>query len=210
MPRRKISEYKAKTIIHAALDLPYTGWEVTPKPASYKDVQGASSYVVKVDQAVKGRFKRGLVALELSKSELTKKIKEYAGQGFDHFIIEPYVTHEAGQEHYLSLSQERSGLYFSYSKLGGIDIESNPDSIVKVKINDSTDWEALANGTQLSVGRLQNLVEAFKENFFTFLEINPYLIEDGQLKILDIAVEVDDAGGTFVSSWTDAEFFYTS
>lgn len=202
MPRRKLSEYKAKTIIHDWLTLPYVGWEGTAKSSLYKDVQGFSSYVIKVDQAVKGRFKRGLVALDLSKTELAKKIKEYTAQGFDHFIVEPYIVHRTGDERYISLSQERSGLYLRYSKQGGVDVESNLESIMRIRVDDTTKWEELSNETQLSTARLKSLVEAFKKNFFTFLEINPYVIEEGQLKILDLAVEVDDAGENFISGWS--------
>lgn len=64
MPRRKISEYRAKKLVTKALDVPYVGWIVT-NHETMAHIAGYDSYVVKVDQAVKGRFKKGLVLLKI-------------------------------------------------------------------------------------------------------------------------------------------------
>lgn len=203
MPRRKLSEYRSKKIIHEALGLPYAGWSVSASSAAteLKGVTGAKSYVVKVDQAVKGRFKRGLVALDVPKAKLAAQIKTYAKQGFGHFIVEPYVQHEGGDERYLSMSHGRDGLFLSYSTKGGVDIEAHPESISKVKINGKTDWKLLAKATSLSEEQLRTLVDTYKKNHFTFLEINPYLTGKAGVKLLDLAVEADDAGMEHAPGW---------
>jgi ATP-citrate lyase beta-subunit len=205
MPRRKLSEYTSKKIIHAALELPYVGWEVDPTAPSLRAVTGFSGYVVKVDQAVKGRFKRGLVALDVPKSAIAKIVKEYANVGFEHFIIEPYIVHENASERYLCISHDRNGLWLRYSEQGGVDIETNPESIETIAIDDTTDWKVLARQTLFSTGQLRTLVESYKQNHFTFLEINPYVQTTMGIVLLDLAIEVDDAGQSFVDTWKSSD-----
>jgi ATP-citrate lyase beta-subunit len=207
MPRRKLSEYRAKVIAHETLDLPYEGWSVTSSnfASDVKKIASHKSYVVKVDQAVKGRFKKGLVALDVPKAKIASIVKKYEGEGYKHFIVEPYVTHEDSNERYLSIAQDRQGIRLSYSELGGVDIESNPDSVKSVYLTEKIDWEKLAEEAKMTTAQLQALFQTFKDNYFVFLEINPYILTDKSIAILDIAVEVDDAGETFVKTWSDAD-----
>jgi ATP-citrate lyase beta-subunit len=205
MPRKKLSEYRSKIIVHDALGLSYAGWEVDARAASLANIKGFARYVVKVDQAVKGRFKRGLVTLDVSKEKIAGIIKKYSGEGFEHFIVESYVTHESASERYLCVSHDRDGLWLRYSKLGGVDIETHPESIVTVAVTEETNWQALAQNTLMTVEQLCALVRAYRENYFTFLEINPYVQTDSSVVLLDLAVEVDDAGHGFVSAWTDSD-----
>jgi ATP-citrate lyase beta-subunit len=208
MPRRKISEYRSKKIIHEALSLPYAGWEieVASIASDLKAVKGFSSYVVKVDQAVKGRFKKGLVVLDVRKTKIQTTINKMSKQGYSHFIVEPYIRHENGQEQYLSISHDRSGLTLNTSRQGGVDIEQQADSIRTYGLSEKVDWEELAAETGIKTERLKFLVNAFHENHFVFLEINPYLvINDGKLVILDAAVEVDDAASFLISKWSESD-----
>lgn len=207
MPRRKISEYRAKHIIHKALGLSYDGWSVGSDSITtfISEVDGADSYVVKVDQAVKGRFKKGLVALDVQKTKLKEVITGFVEKGYSHFIVEPYVAHEDLPERYLSLSYDRSGMSLSYSKSGGVDIESQADTISNVQLDDAVNWEMLSKETGFSESQLRALCDAFSKNHFVFLEINPYLIDRGNPIILDAAVEVDDAAGFLVGEWGDED-----
>ncbi len=211
MPRRKISEYRSKKIIHEALDLPYSGWEVEAANIldDLKAVKGFSSYVVKVDQAVKGRFKKGLVVLDVAKSKIPAAIRGFHKQGYTHFIIEPYVRHENKKEQYLSLSLDRSDLILSASQYGGVDIEQQADSIESYNLDKETDLKLPASQAGISIEQLKALITALHENYFVFLEINPYLVsDDGKLAILDAAVEVDDAASFLVSKWSDSDIRY--
>jgi len=203
MPRRKLSEYRSKQIIHKAFGLSYVGWEVhaTTTTRDLKRVSGASKYVVKVDQAIKGRFKRGLVTLDVSKAKIAAILKKYSDEGYSHFIVEPYIIHDSSTERYLTLVQKRSGMHLSYSQLGGVNIESKPGSVTTQSINDKTDWTSLAKQTDLTTVQLQALTRTFQKNHFVFLEINPYIKIDKTVALLDLAIEVDDAGQSFVSTW---------
>jgi hypothetical protein len=73
VPRRKISEFCSKKMIHQALDLEYLGWEVVG--GVVPDVSTTEKFVLKVDQAVKQRFKRGLIYLDIKFADLPVKIK---------------------------------------------------------------------------------------------------------------------------------------
>lgn len=199
MPRRKISEYRAKQIIALALGIEYEGYteETFHKVAAAK----TTTYVVKVDQAVKGRFKKGLVKLDIAKKDVPGSIIELQKKGYNHVIIEPYHVHDQADERYLSMTRDASGLQLSVSANGGVDIESNAETIRTYRIDESTDWKETARQSGLTADQLQALVAAFRDNYFTFLEINPYVLDKGKLQLLDLAVEVDDAAQYLVDSW---------
>jgi ATP-citrate lyase beta-subunit len=99
------------------------------------------------------------------------------------------------------MMRDATGLHMSISASGGIDIESNAETIHTYDITDATDWERLALESGLHADKLHALVKAFSDNYFTFLEINPYVLEDDSLQLLDLAVEVDDAAQYLVDTW---------
>ncbi len=73
MPRKKISEHAAKTILYGKLQKAYTGIEVDTLQdwdALIDRLDERKLYVVKVDQGIKGRFKKGLVSLGRTKGQL--------------------------------------------------------------------------------------------------------------------------------------------
>lgn len=208
MPRRKLSEYRSKAIVHEALGLNYTGWEVLTGNAStvVKGIGGAVEYVVKVDQAVKGRFKKGLVLLGVQKKDLKKAVAQLQKMGYESFIVEPQMTHKQSEERYISLMRDRLGMKIAVSAAGGIDIEAHPESIETFQVNEATDWNLISGKSALSESQLKTLVAIFTDNHFTFLEINPYIVNNGTLHLLDCAVEVDDAADYFVDSWSEEDF----
>lgn len=202
MPRRKLSEYRSKKLVSNVLGVPYVGWSVsTPEDAD--GIKGYDSYVVKVDQAVKGRFKKGLVLLDVKQKHLEEAVKELEEKGYSSFLIEPHVTHEQKDEKYLSMSHDREGYRLLFSERGGVDIEENAGSIQSVTLDDATDWAKLASLTGLSESMLQNLFQLFKDNYFVFLEINPYIANGSDTIVLDCAIEADDAGLYFVDDWSE-------
>ncbi|MDX2776418.1 ATP citrate lyase citrate-binding domain-containing protein [Streptomyces caniscabiei] len=205
MPRRKLSEYRAKQIVNSAIGEEYTGWSVTDS-TEVKEITGHSKYVVKVDQAVKGRFKKGLVRLGVTEKQLESTVKDLQNEGYSSFIVEPFAAYTPEKERYFSISRDRAGYHISYSSKGGVDIEEHPESIKTVTVSASTDWQKLARATGIPKTHLLALLAAFKEHFFVFLEINPYIRDGKKLIILDAAVEVDDAAGYFVGAWRETDF----
>lgn len=204
MPRKKLSEYRSKAIINAALGLPYKGW-------SFNDTDSVSlghggTFVVKVDQAVKGRFKKGLVFLNVTQGKVASAVETLVSQGYSSILVEPHIEHEVGAEMYISYALSRRGYLLSYSSKGGVDIESNSDSIVTVLVEESTNWESIAEDTKLTTKQLASIFELIKRNHFSFMEINPYVVNTKGLVILDCAVEVDDTGLYSVTDWSEGDY----
>jgi ATP-citrate lyase beta-subunit len=206
MPRRKISEHRAKTIISTALAIKYVGWSIKNNaisPSAIARVAGYKNYVVKVDQAVKGRFKKGLVLLDVKQADIASSLKKLEAKGFSSFLVEPYASHNNRDERFISITQHRDGLIVSCSSKGGVDIEANTESIETFSVTNDFNYKKLAEKSQISEEKLQKLVAAFVDNYFVFLEINPYVVNDDVITVLDSAVEVDDAGQHFVSTWNN-------
>ncbi|HEX4774544.1 MAG TPA: ATP citrate lyase citrate-binding domain-containing protein [Candidatus Saccharimonadales bacterium] len=210
MARQKLSEYRAKTIISNALNLPYAGWPIDAETLLddqiKKAVSAGNNFVVKVDEGVKGRYKKGLVKLDVAPADLGATVESLAEQGYRWLIIEPMFGHDQTEERYLSLASSREGLLLQYSSKGGINIEKQAGSIQKVWLNKETDWEDLAAQTGISSQLIKDLVQALKDDYFAFMEINPYVVSDNGLRILDSAVEVDDAATFFVNDWKPVDF----
>ena len=205
MPRQKISEYRAKQMMSTTLELPYEGWSIQKNTlaADVAAITGSHDrFVVKVDQAVKGRFKKGLVALDIPKKQITDTVQELIEKGYSSFIVEPYVKHETGSERYLSIVSDANGLLLNVSDHGGVDIESQANTIQSFRINDTTDWKKVTKLTLLKEQQIKAIIQKCWENHCTFLEINPYLVEGKKVVLLDLAIEVDDAAALLVADWT--------
>lgn len=202
MPRRKISEFCSKKMIHQALDLEYLGWEVVG--GVVPDVSTTEKFVLKVDQAVKQRFKRGLIYLDIKFADLPEKIKALTNKGYTYLLVEPYYAHDTKQERYISVCRERGGVVLNYSRSGGVEIESD-GNVVKSGFVEALDLNEVADETSLTVDQLQTLIAIFNAQHMSFLEINPYVVEDGGLKILDVAIEVDSAAELLVDGWSETD-----
>jgi len=108
MARKKISEFKAKSLMLSALDIPYQGISLQKGdtiPLSLLDEN--KKYVLKVDQGIKKRFKLGLVALNISKTEIKGAMDDLAVKGYSSFILEEYLEHDQKEERYLSFERAR-------------------------------------------------------------------------------------------------------
>ena len=204
MPRRKLSEFRAKTIVNALLGKEYQGWSVVPDNELPTKYGKTTRFVVKVDQAVKQRFKKGLIFLDVPKSDIAQRVDELKQKGYSHILIEPYTVHDDTDERYISFRREREGVVFSYSRSGGVEIESHADQI-KSGVYEDFSFEALVKETGLSGDNLQALRIAFDQLHMTLLEINPYIIENGQPAILDVAIEVDSSAELLVDEWMELD-----
>lgn len=209
MPRKKISEYRAKTILSTALGLPYTGLSVDVLTDWRRDVAKLSKrthYVVKVDQGVKGRFKKGLVKLNVPPSEVPAAVTVLVKKGYRHILIEPYRSHQAISERYLAMERTREGNFILYSTKGGVDIESDSSAIKRVPVTEA-ECVRVERALELTDEFMLSLAKCFDDNYFSFLEINPLIVENGVPDLLDAAIEVDDSATTFVSGrWTPGDF----
>jgi len=217
MARKKLSEWKAKTILSEALGFEYGGisYDTSVKNNTLlQSLDPQKTYVVKVDEGVKKRMKQGLVALDKSANEVEDTINQLNVKGYKHFIIEQFVPHESSSEKYLSIERVRDGLQVLYSQKGGIDVEENQESLKKIIISSgdsiaspNTFWNpaSLQNDIGVDEALFTKIIEAFDLYHFSFLEINPLVIEDSGVYFLDIASEVDSAGEFFVKDQWSSE-----
>lgn len=204
MPRRKLSEYQAKKITTGAVDLPYLGWQITAND-EIPELDESYLYVVKVDQAVKRRFKNGLVLLSATPDSVREWISEIRTKGYDSFIIEPLYSHRQSDERYLSITKDTVGIRIVTNSAGGVDVESQADTLKEFIVDEQFDWNVLAGQTDLSVEQLTKLVSTFEENYMTLLEINPYVVMPTGPLFLDVAIEVDDAAMHSVTTWSASD-----
>lgn len=211
MARKKISEYTAKKILFHALDIPFRGVSITPQTLSVVDtLDDKKKYVVKVDQGVKGRMKKGLVTINADRDMVEESIKKWQDLGYSQFIVEEMFTHDSQADKFISLEREREGIVVTYSVIGGINVEENKDQI-KRKIYSRQNTEEISTDLSLPTQFIQKLIKAFDTYYFSFLEINPLVVVNGEVHILDLAVEVDDAAEFFVKGiWDRQDYIDTS
>lgn len=197
MPRVKLTEFRAKKLL---IGDAYRGFQIRD------DALGAAPkvplwgrnerYVVKVDQGVKQRFKKGLLFLDQSAADVPKAIAVLKKKGYARFLIEPFSPHDAADEQYLSLERVQGGIRILKAKTGGVDIESHPETIEA----------SLYTGIGTLDPFLTHAVRVFEENFFSFLEINPLVCTTP----LDAAVLVDSSAAFFADDWSEDDIVESS
>ncbi|KAH7427684.1 hypothetical protein KP509_10G055000 [Ceratopteris richardii] len=170
------------------------------------------------------RGKSGLVALKLDLTGVMAFVNERLGKEVEMggakapittFIVEPFVPHE--EEFYFSITSERLGSTVSFSECGGIEIEENWDKVKQVfvptgKTLNSELCAPLIATLSLEIrGKieafLKGVFSVFEDLDFTFLEMNPFTLVDGEPYPLDMRGELDDtAAFKNFQKWGDVEF----
>lgn len=214
MARKKLNEQTAKTLLFRELKMPYDGISVTDnQPFSNVNLASDKTYVVKVDEGIKKRFKNGLLKLDVQSDRIDDALNELRLMGYSRFLIEEFRNFKAKEEKYLSFERIREGVLLKYSLSGGVDIEDNQKTVNQVLLtglqteNDISILKKLALTLKVDFTSLQELINAFQKYYFSFLEINPFIVVNFKLLILDAAVEVDSTGEFFVpNAWTADDF----
>lgn len=173
MARVKLYESDAKRLLFP--DQPVLKATSATSSGEIKKKFGNIPLVVKVDQGVKKRGKQGLVAVGLDAVGVVGKIREWSDT-WSFFIVEPAVAHSPYEEKYLSCERARDGWRVLESDKGGIEIEK--------------DWDQVKPVDPAKYTELLGMLDTYH---IAFLELNPYLIQDGRMYVLDAAAEIDDA-----------------
>ena len=211
MARKKISEFAAKKILLESLEVTFNGISVDTKDPHYKDLletlANDKKYVVKVDQGIKQRKKKGLLSLGVEKQNLDREILTLQEKGYHSFIIEEMINYEGSGEYYFAIERVREGKKIHYSTKGGIEIEENKDSITTFVLTGSSSLAEISNELRVSTEILEKIISVFDEYYFSFLEINPLVVTDKGFYFLDTAVEVDSEASFFVEGkWGKKDF----
>ena len=130
-----------------------------------------------------------------------------------HFLIEPFVPHDA--EYYLAFTSGHEADKIHFSTQGGVDIESVWDTVVTIEvpvlgtIDDVVVAGALPEipTKDQVVGFIKTLCAIYVDYHFTYLEFNPLAFEEGALVPLDCVAKLDDtAAFQCTEKWGVIEF----
>ncbi len=188
MARTKLTEYAAKTILSReglspswfgmAADANTTAKEIK---VLFKDAK----LVVKVDQGIKQRGKKGLIQVGVTPIQAIAFIKSHSE--FDSFLIETVVPHTPETEHYMSLERVREGFLLLHTHQGGIEIEESWSSVTRYILPSD-----LVRVPSTLHSFIQSLIAVMNTYDWSFIEINPLVVNEGTYHILDAAVLFDD------------------
>uniref|UniRef100_A0A336M202 ATP-citrate synthase n=1 Tax=Culicoides sonorensis TaxID=179676 RepID=A0A336M202_CULSO len=183
--------------------------------------------VVKPDQLIKRRGKLGLIAVNKSFSEVKEwvnarmnkdqKIGNCVGK-LRNFIIEPFVPHQDNEEAYVCIYSHRTADTILFYHQGGVDIGDVDAKAVKLDVPvgesvtvDQIQKVLLGEVDSKRKGRIANFIDAlyklYVDMYFTYLEINPLVVTDDSIFILDLAAKLD-ATADFVcrSKWGEIDY----
>lgn len=236
MARRGIREFDAKRVFYRMMP-EYTGekvkFDIMPVlvgPDTDMDSLEEENpwlnnvrLVVKPDQLFGKRGKSGLVLLDCSFEEARKFIEKKMGKSakvgkvtgkLEYFLIEPFIPHDS--EYYIAIKMDSDGDHVYFSTQGGVDIESVWDTVkeVVVKPMKENDFDTRDLLKDLSIPEsklldpfIRGMYKFFANHGLVYLEINPFSIVDGKVKILDMVAKIDDtAMWQNVGVWGIEEF----
>jgi ATP-citrate lyase beta-subunit len=156
-----------------------------------------------------------------SKFEGDKPVGEPKEDYLTYFIVEPFTSHSEDEEYYIaaaSLDENYDVLYMSAH--GGMEVEENWDKVTEVKIPiDASDEEIEKlikenipadipeDKKEVYANFAINFYKFFRDLNFAYLEINPVVIKDDKVYLLDLVARLDDTAGFLMKEkWGDIEF----
>ena len=176
-------------------------WKETYK--QYIEKNKLETVVIKPDYSFGKRGKQNLIGLNLTPEKGITFMDEHTGrihEGFNlnRFLVMPYIPHT--DEYYISYTTEPRDDVVIFSTSGGVDIEENWDSVKKISYPVSADptlfipdlQNISENKKSLITSYTKNLLQFFRAYGFTFLELNPFVIQGDAIVPLDIKGRLDD------------------
>jgi len=138
-----------------------------------------------------------------------------------HFIVEPFTPHAQEEEYYISATCVGDSDMLYMSAEGGMEVEEGWDEkVTEVAFSITDTEEEIAERIKANVPA--DVAEADKEAFaefaigffrayrelnFAYLEINPFVMQDHKIELLDMVAKLDDtAGFMMVEEWGDIDF----
>lgn len=183
--------------------------------------------VVKPDQLIKRRGKNGFILLDAPWDEARRWISERMKTEItvddvtgilDHFIVEPFIPHNEEEEYYVAITSVREGDHILFYHQGGVDVGAVDEKAEKLLVPvgsypSAGDIEQKLLGNlkvedrNIVAGFIEGLFKLYADCHFTFLEINPLVVVDGRVHILDLAARLDSAADFLCKTkWGGIEF----
>lgn len=184
--------------------------------------------VVKPDQLIKRRGKLGLIKVNCDLAEVKKWVHETMAKEtqvgravgkLTNFIIEPFIPHGQQDEYYVCIYSHREGETVLFHHEGGVDIGDVDSKALKmtVSIDDQLKMSDVVSKLLINIGNQQrkeiltnfiiNLFETYMDLHFTYLEINPLVVTEDKIYILDLASKIDQTADFLCKSkWGEIDF----
>jgi ATP citrate (pro-S)-lyase len=200
--------------------------DLTKLPKKHKWLQ-KEKLVVKPDQLIKRRGKSKLLLLDADWKEAQKWIKERMNKpitvgnvtGFlNHFIVRPFFTNEEKYEYYVAMVSERDGDNILFHHEGGVDVGDIDAKAFKLfvpigetptaqEIEKKLLGKVLKDRKEVIAEFIEGLFKYYADLNFSYLEINPFIVDGKAVIPLDLAAKLDDTAD-FVSGskWGAIEF----
>uniref|UniRef100_A0A1L8E0T3 ATP-citrate synthase n=1 Tax=Nyssomyia neivai TaxID=330878 RepID=A0A1L8E0T3_9DIPT len=167
--------------------------------------------VAKPDQLIKRRGKLGLITVNKNIKEVKEWIQARMGKEqkvgatvgtLRNFIIEPFLPHKDDQEAYVCIYSHRAADTILFHHQGGVDIGDVDAKALKLDIPvgqtitaDEIERvllkEVAATKKKFVANFVYNLYQLYVDLYFTYLEINPLVVTDQQIYVLDLAAKLD-------------------
>lgn len=183
--------------------------------------------VAKPDQLIKRRGKLGLIKINTDINGASQWIQERLGKDqkigkatgkLKNFIIEPLVPHKPEEEFYVCIYSHRYADVILFTHEGGVDVGDVDAKAAKLEVPVDTEInesivisKLLANvpaaKKQMVATFVNNLYKMYVDLYFTYLEINPLVVTDNAIYILDLAAKLD-ATADFICRTKWGKVFY--
>ena len=129
------------------------------------------------------------------------------------FIVEPFIPHAQNEEGYICIYSKRDHDAILFTTEGGIDIGNVEDKakILTIPVGQE-DSVNVTKVTETLLGDLEKskhervgkfisvLYQTYRRQYFTYLEVNPLVITDTAIYMLDFAAKLDSAADYIFSA----------
>ncbi|XP_015598559.1 ATP-citrate synthase [Cephus cinctus] len=168
--------------------------------------------VVKPDQLIKRRGKLGLIKVNADLPTVQKWIADRINKDqvigkatgkLKTFIIEPFVPHKPEEEAYVCIYSHRKADTILFHHQGGVDIGDVDAKALKLEVpvgSAPPTQDVLTKNLLVNVAKnkkpviakfIESLYKLYVDLYFTYLEINPLVVTDEAIYILDLAAKLD-------------------
>lgn len=187
----------------------------------------SESLVAKPDQLIKRRGKLGLIKVKTDYVGAKQWILERLGKSqqigrangkLKNFIIEPFIPHKAEEEAYVCIYSHRNADTILFHHEGGVDIGDVDAKALKLEVpigQNVTEEQILEKLlTKVSPAKQRtiatfvvSLYKMYVNLYFTYLEINPLVVTDSAIYILDLAAKIDSTADFICRGvWGEIEY----
>jgi ATP-citrate lyase beta-subunit len=138
-----------------------------------------------------------------------------------HFVVEPFTPHTQEEEYYVSATCVGDDDVLYMSAEGGMEVEEGWDEkVTQLTFSITASEDEIAEQIRANIPSdiakkdKKNFAEfcigffrAYRELNFAYLEINPFVMQDKSIELLDMVAKLDDtAGFLMVEEWGDIEY----